>query len=312
MHAVGRVFFIVMLSVVTLHSSNSVASALDSPKERIEPLHKEEKGATDISGSIGLQPFNAENYENKHVDDMENVLKRRRLDSEIPAQVQVQSGAGRVRKYPGVTTKVMDGTADSLSKPDVSSQEDEEEADMLDRSKNENKDYNVPIVGSDDNRGYRSTGFRDNKHRVFRGKRRPVDPLLELEEYGEENSHLPSFQTMEELYKNAFYCVASNDLPGLMAVLRAVTLTGDSVKYVLEDLRTKDGDNLLIHAVKNNALDVVRYLLTLGVDIDVKNKSGDTPLSIAISTGNTEIINAIAEIKVQYNIGEEEDGKAQS
>ncbi|MFV9838825.1 MAG: ankyrin repeat domain-containing protein [Aaplasma endosymbiont of Hyalomma asiaticum] len=140
--------------------------------------------------------------------------------------------------------------------------------------------------------GRKSFGNKFWKHR------RPAQPVIELGEHDGENSHLPNFYTAEEHYKNAFYCAGTNDLSGLIAVLDTLTRMGVEPDFVLEELRTIEGDNLLLHAVKNDAIDTTRYLLSKGSDVSVTDGDGNTPLQVAVAMGKTDIINAISEIQV--------------
>lgn len=311
MHAVGRVFFIVMLGVATLHHGNSVANGLDSPEESIRPLREKEKGTSGISVGIGLKPFDHENYENKHVDDMEDVLKRRKQDGDIRDGLEPQDDNKVEVQHSGVKVKVIDGKVISHSPAGNASPEDVAQDEAVEETSV--ADYDIPSESHENSKANdRKSALIEGKRAILKNKRRQVDTVIELEEYGKENSHLPSFQTMEGLYKNAFYSVGANDHLGLMAVLRELAALGENVEYVLEDLRTKEGDNLLIHAVKSNAVDVVRYLISIGSNVDVTDANGDTPLNLAMARGNVEIINAIAEVTVQYDIENEEDGEVQS
>nr|WP_240375119.1 ankyrin repeat domain-containing protein [Anaplasma marginale] len=91
-----------------------------------------------------------------------------------------------------------------------------------------------------------------------------------------------------------------------MAVVGELETMGKAPKFVLEEMRTKNGDNLLIYAVRHGAIDTVRYLLSNGADVSVKNDRGETPLSVAIDKGRVDMINAISEMQVGFSEEEQE------
>ncbi|MGN7661530.1 MAG: ankyrin repeat domain-containing protein [Anaplasma sp.] len=136
--------------------------------------------------------------------------------------------------------------------------------------------------------------------------RRPIHPHIELREYNSSNAHLPRFRDLKERYRHVFYCAKSGNITGLMAVIDELESLGKGRKFVLEELLTKEGDNLLIFSVRNGALDTVRYLLSIGVNVEAKNAKGETPLSVAVDSGNIDMINAISEMKVGFDVTQEE------
>lgn len=154
-------------------------------------------------------------------------------------------------------------------------------------------DHTGPEEIADDEDNGKSFGNKFWKYR------RPAQPIIELGEHDGENSHLPNFYTAEEHYKNAFYCAGANDLTGLIAVLDTLVGMGAEPDFILEELRTMEGDNLLLYAVKGDAIDTTRYLLSLGSDVNVTDEDGNTPLQIAVSGGRADMINAISEIQVE-------------
>ena len=121
-----------------------------------------------------------------------------------------------------------------------------------------------------------------------------------------ENIHLPYVQSVEDLYKHAFYCAIANNVLGLHALIGELRTLGEELDFVLEELRTKDGDNLLLQAVKNGSIDVVRYLLSIGAEVDVADSQGNTPIDIAVSMGDIAIVNSIAEMQLKFKF---EDGE---
>ncbi|MDB1135201.1 ankyrin repeat domain-containing protein [Candidatus Anaplasma sp. TIGMIC] len=138
--------------------------------------------------------------------------------------------------------------------------------------------------------------------------RRIAHPVIEIDDDRDgENSHIPNFHTFDALYKNAFHCAGSNNVQGLVAVLRELADLDKEPSFVLEKLRTKDGDNLLLYAVKHDAIDAVRFLLYMGSDVYVTNKSGETPLEIAVSNGKADMINVVTEMQVGLNVEKEDE-----
>ncbi|WP_249548644.1 ankyrin repeat domain-containing protein [Anaplasma phagocytophilum] len=146
-------------------------------------------------------------------------------------------------------------------------------------------------------------GQEDNAQNYKRWKiRRPANPLTEAAGQDLENSHMPSYQSVMDLYQNAFSCAGANDVTGLRAILHEITSYGKSKAFLLEELRTTEKDNLLLYAVKHDAVDAVRYLLWEGSDYNVTDKNGETPLRIAVSSGSMEMINLISEMQRGINL----------
>ncbi|WP_458693073.1 ankyrin repeat domain-containing protein AnkB [Anaplasma marginale] len=136
--------------------------------------------------------------------------------------------------------------------------------------------------------------------------RRAAHPYIETDAYNNDNMHLPRFYRAEDYYAHVFYCAKANDITGLLAVVGELETMGKAPKFVLEEMRTKNGDNLLIYAVRHGAIDTVRYLLSNGADVSVKNDRGETPLSVAIDKGRVDMINAISEMQVGFSEEEQE------
>ena len=59
------------------------------------------------------------------------------------------------------------------------------------------------------------------------------------------------------------------------------------------DVRNKDGDTPLILAAETNQVEMVDMLLNFGADVDVRNKDGDTPLIHAAKTDQVEIVDML-------------------
>ena len=174
---------------------------------------------------------------------------------------------------------------------------DSEDSVNVDEESDDASEMPVDHTGPEEIADYAENGEKSFGNKFWR-HRRPAQPMIELGEHDGENSHLPNFYTAEEHYKNAFHCAGTNDLSGLIAVLDTLTRMGIEPDFVLEELRTIEGDNLLLHAVKNDAIDTTRYLLSKGSDVNVTDGDGNTPLQVAVATGKTDIINAISEMQV--------------
>ncbi|MGN7678811.1 MAG: ankyrin repeat domain-containing protein [Anaplasma sp.] len=200
------------------------------------------------------------------------------------------------------------GFGDSVAKKKKKQQSDvaqETTTDDEDQSKQEEQAGSEDAEAADDKAG---TGAAGNETPTAQGRqhRRPVHPHIELREYNSSNTHLPRFHNLKERYKHVFYCAKSSNITGLMAVIDELESLGEERKFILEELITKEGDNLLIFSVRNGALDTVRYLLSIGVNVEAKNAKGETPLSVAVDSGNIDMINAISEMKVGFDVKQEE------
>nr|AEF38434.1 AnkC [Anaplasma marginale] len=136
--------------------------------------------------------------------------------------------------------------------------------------------------------------------------RRAAHPYIETDAYNNDNMHLPRFHRAEDYYAHVFYCAKANDITGLLAVVDELAAMGKNQKFVMEEMRANNGDNLLIYAVRHGAIDTVRYLLSNGADVSVKNDRGETPLSVAIDKGRVDMINAISEMQVGFSEEEQE------
>ena len=64
-----------------------------------------------------------------------------------------------------------------------------------------------------------------------------------------------------------------------------------------------DGMTCLLHASKNNNLELIKMLVDRGAFLDAKNKDGNTALSLAQSNGNTQIIDFLIESGASQNAG---------
>ena len=82
----------------------------------------------------------------------------------------------------------------------------------------------------------------------------------------------------------------------------------DKIKQ-LDDLekRDRDGRTLLINAAIYNRLDVVKYLVQKGADINTCDSIGNTPLHAAVLGNNTKIVQYLlkngAEVDAKNNFG---------
>lgn len=136
--------------------------------------------------------------------------------------------------------------------------------------------------------------------------RRAAHPYIETDAYNNNNTHLPRFYRAEDYYAHVFHCAKMNNITGLLAVINELAVMGKDQQFVMEKMRAENGDNLLIHAVRHGAIDTVRYLLSNGADVGVKNDKGETPLSVAIDKGRVDVINAISEMQVGFSEEEQE------
>ena len=115
--------------------------------------------------------------------------------------------------------------------------------------------------------------------------------------YNQENTHLPEAVFLKDYKKQLLYCIATNDIPGMRALIEKlrIIMNAESKTDALYAVNTVSGDSLLMFAVKQQKLDAVRFLLAEGSDPHQPNNEGITPLDIAIKDRRTDIINAITE-----------------
>ena len=69
---------------------------------------------------------------------------------------------------------------------------------------------------------------------------------------------------------------------------------GMDVNYAIDD-EGAPGYTSLMFAVRWGKIEVVKYLISAGADVNAMAKGGDTPLSIAVEEGFTEIIKQLKE-----------------
>ena len=85
-----------------------------------------------------------------------------------------------------------------------------------------------------------------------------------------------------------FACVANTNEAVLKGNLNGVVsaISKDKSKIYSKD---QDGSTLLHVAVSNDHIDIVKYLVSQGADVDSQDSEGDTPLHLAASSGLLEI-----------------------
>lgn len=119
--------------------------------------------------------------------------------------------------------------------------------------------------------------------------------LIHKREYNRLNEHLPTAIFMEDYSKQLFYCIKKNNLSCIRGVIAKLEKLGLTTKEVLK-FKNKLGDTLLIYAVKQGHIDIVRFLLLQGADLKAVNYAFKAPIDIAIEKKQIDIINVIAEM----------------
>ncbi|GAT76473.1 hypothetical protein EHRUM1_06570 [Ehrlichia ruminantium] len=119
-------------------------------------------------------------------------------------------------------------------------------------------------------------------------------PEIEKGEYDEMNNHLPKLYTVKDYSTQLFYCIITNNVSGLRILLNKLEELDIGLPIVSSQIRTVGvGDTLLTYAVRYGKLDIVRFLLSVGVDSNVTNYNNDTPISIAMKNSRYDIARAI-------------------
>lgn len=135
-------------------------------------------------------------------------------------------------------------------------------------------------------------------------KRDPIDgwthkksqsKLIYKRQYDSLNEHLPTSVFVHDYSKRLFYCIKKNNLSCLRGIMNKLEKIGLNVEELLK-LRNKFGDTPLIYAVKWGEIDMVRFLLLQGSDLNSVNYNFQSAMDIAITKKYINIINAIAEM----------------
>ena len=85
----------------------------------------------------------------------------------------------------------------------------------------------------------------------------------------------------------------------MRALINKLEELGVSLSAISSQIRVVgSGDTLLIYAVRCGKLDIVRFLLSAGIDSNIPNYNNDTPISIAVKNSWNDIARAI--ITMQY------------
>jgi len=95
------------------------------------------------------------------------------------------------------------------------------------------------------------------------------------------NSDLPRPFYLSDLKSWSFAAVGNNDIDLLRALLD---------NYNLLDIKNNDGEGLLSYAVLHDNVDIVRFLIKRGVNINEIDHNHTTPLMIAAKNNNIEIV----------------------
>jgi len=64
---------------------------------------------------------------------------------------------------------------------------------------------------------------------------------------------------------------------------------------------------LLLQAVKNNSLDIVKVLLSNGANINEVIENGDTALTISAKSGHKDIVEFLLDKQIPYGINDNKD-----
>lgn len=216
--------------------------------------------------------------ENKHLEvDSENVVKENREDVlQIDDKVKENEDVLKIEIEP------------------------EKESDSQNRKKREKPIAKRPIAKEEETEKEENKELQKwtelNKEPVKEWKQKYIqNRSIYKREYDTLNEHLPRTVFVNDYSKQLFYCIKKNNLLCLRGVIAKLEKLGLTTKKILE-LRNKLGDTLLIYAVKQAHLDVVRFLLLQGADLKAVNYAFKSPIDIATEKRQIAIINVIAEM----------------
>jgi hypothetical protein len=112
----------------------------------------------------------------------------------------------------------------------------------------------------------------------------------------ENNIHLPKPFYLKELRYWIFSAIDKNDINSLRALLD---------NYSLLDIKNDQGYGLLSYSILNSRNDLAMLLIRRGANINEINDNNETPFSIAVSSGNSEMVSILEKtdcIKTDKNI----------
>ncbi|VVC42770.1 Ankyrin repeat-containing domain,Ankyrin repeat [Cinara cedri] len=119
--------------------------------------------------------------------------------------------------------------------------------------------------------------------------------LIYKRQYDSLNEHLPTSVFVHDYSKQLFYCIKKNNLSCLRGIINKLEKIGLSIEESLKS-RNKLGDTPLIYAAKWGEIDMVRFLLLQGSELNSVNYNFQSAMDIAITKKHVGIINAIAEM----------------
>ncbi|VVC38944.1 Ankyrin repeat-containing domain,Ankyrin repeat [Cinara cedri] len=169
----------------------------------------------------------------------------------------------------------------------------------IDNQKKNTQRLEKPIVAKP-----KEENERKNLQQWSELKRDPMDgwthknsqsKLIYKRQYDSLNEHLPTSVFVHDYSKQLFYCIKKNNLSCLRGIMNKLEKIGLNIEESLK-LRNKLGDTPLIYAVKWGEIDMVRFLLLQGSDLNSVNYNFQSAMDIAITKKYVNIINAIAEM----------------
>ena len=166
-----------------------------------------------------------------------------------------------------------------------------EKNDILSALENEMKMYAADMADFDVFKRESKSRFEDYNRKLFFG----LTPLSYAVNLSSSTEVLQKFATDAEN-------IDADNPRGTTALVEAVRLNNlQMVKYLLAhqaDVSKVYGGNntILLYALKENAQnEIVVELIKAGADVNVADSNGQTPLLIAVSTGNSELLNLLSE-----------------
>jgi len=98
--------------------------------------------------------------------------------------------------------------------------------------------------------------------------------------------------TNNTLSRNVLEAIHQSNIENLSSLIDANSIENSD----------KDGRTALLHAVLSKNLKVMKYLITLGCQINVSDKNGWSPLHYAAQSGNLEMAQILIDSKIQVDM----------